>query len=119
MATAAPDIAPKGFRQFKLDRSAVANVLLQLGQRLTVHHDADTAGLFSGADQGLQDVKAAELDGGHRRTQPPAQQAGIGSGTDESVHLPALQALGLAVHSVEPMPLEDIFVTTVRGGNNA
>lgn len=33
--------------------------------------------------------------------------------------LPALQALGLAVHSVEPMPLEDIFVTTVRGGNNA
>lgn len=33
--------------------------------------------------------------------------------------LPALQALGLAVQSVEPMPLEDIFVTTVRGGNNA
>ena len=33
--------------------------------------------------------------------------------------LPTLQALGLAVHSVEPMPLEDIFVTTVRGGNNA
>ena len=66
---------------------------LQLGQRLAVHHDADTAGLFSGADQGLQDVKAAELDSGHRRTQPPAQQTGIGSGTDESVHLPALQAL--------------------------
>ena len=32
--------------------------------------------------------------------------------------LPALQALGLAVQSVEPMSLEDIFVTTVRGGNN-
>ena len=32
--------------------------------------------------------------------------------------LPALQALGLAVDAVEPMSLEDIFVTTVRGGNN-
>lgn len=31
--------------------------------------------------------------------------------------LPALQALGLAVSSVESMSLEDIFVTTVRGGN--
>lgn len=31
--------------------------------------------------------------------------------------LPALQALGLSVDSVEPMSLEDIFVTTVRGGN--
>lgn len=31
---------------------------------------------------------------------------------------PALQALGLAVDSVEPMSLEDIFVTTVRGGTS-
>ena len=31
--------------------------------------------------------------------------------------LPALQALGLAVEAVEPMALEDIFVTTVRGSN--
>lgn len=31
----------------------------------------------------------------------------------------ALEALGLAVHSVEPMSLEDIFVTTVKGGNGA
>lgn len=33
--------------------------------------------------------------------------------------LPALQALGLAIESVEPMPLEDIFITTVRGTPNA
>jgi len=33
--------------------------------------------------------------------------------------LPALQALGLAVDAVEPMSLEDIFVTTARGGHNA
>ena len=31
----------------------------------------------------------------------------------------ALQSLGFAIESVEPMALEDIFVTTVRGGNNA
>ncbi|WP_334179268.1 ABC transporter ATP-binding protein [Pseudoxanthomonas sp.] len=31
----------------------------------------------------------------------------------------SLQALGLSVDSVEPMSLEDIFVTTVRAGNNA
>lgn len=34
---------------------------------------------------------------------------------DESL-LPRLQGLGLAVTSIEPMSLEDIFVTTVRGG---
>ena len=33
--------------------------------------------------------------------------------------LPALQALGLEVKAVEPMSLDDIFVTTVRGGHNA
>lgn len=33
--------------------------------------------------------------------------------------LPALQALGLVVQSVEAMSLEDIFVTTVRGGNDS
>jgi len=32
--------------------------------------------------------------------------------------LPALQALGLTVDSVEPMSLEDIFVTTVRGSHS-
>lgn len=32
--------------------------------------------------------------------------------------LPALQALGLAIESVEPMQLEDIFITTVRGKPN-
>ncbi|QGX38397.1 ABC transporter ATP-binding protein [Permianibacter aggregans] len=31
--------------------------------------------------------------------------------------LPVLQSLGLTVKSVEPMSLEDIFVTTVRGDN--
>ena len=30
--------------------------------------------------------------------------------------LPRLQGLGFSVTSVEPMSLEDIFVTTVRGG---
>jgi ABC-2 type transport system ATP-binding protein len=39
------------------------------------------------------------------------------SAFDDST-LPTLQALGLAVHSVEAMSLEDIFVTTVRGGTN-
>jgi ABC-2 type transport system ATP-binding protein len=37
---------------------------------------------------------------------------------DEST-LPALQAIGLVVDSVEAMSLEDIFVTTVRGDDNA
>jgi ABC-2 type transport system ATP-binding protein len=41
------------------------------------------------------------------------------TGAFDETTLPALQALGLAVESVEPMALEDIFVTTVRGGNNA
>ena len=39
------------------------------------------------------------------------------SAFDDST-LPALQALGLTVSSDEAMSLEDIFVTTVRGGNN-
>jgi len=30
-----------------------------------------------------------------------------------------LQALGLAVEAVEPMTLEDIFVTTVHGSRSA
>ena len=33
--------------------------------------------------------------------------------------LPALQALGIDIESVEPMSLEDIFVTTVRGSTQA
>lgn len=33
--------------------------------------------------------------------------------------LPALQALGIDIESVEPMSLEDIFVTTVRGSTHA
>lgn len=40
-------------------------------------------------------------------------------GAFDETTLPSLQALGLAVQSVEPMSLEDIFVTTVRAGNNA
>lgn len=51
------------------------------------------------------------------RNSAPLIELKIGS-FDEAT-LPALQALGLAVKSVEPMSLEDIFVTTVRGGNNA
>ena len=39
------------------------------------------------------------------------------SAFDDST-LPALQALGLVVSSVESMSLEDVFVTTVRGDNN-
>ncbi len=41
------------------------------------------------------------------------------TGAFDETTLPALQALGLAVESVEPMSLEDIFVTTVRGSNDA
>lgn len=41
------------------------------------------------------------------------------TGAFDDATLPALQALGLTVESVEPMPLEDIFVTTVRGSHNA
>jgi ABC-2 type transport system ATP-binding protein len=37
----------------------------------------------------------------------------------DAATLPVLQALGFAVESVEPMPLEDIFVTTVRGSTHA
>ncbi len=40
------------------------------------------------------------------------------SAFDEAL-LPKLAGLGLSVRSVEPMSLEDIFVTTVRGGGNA
>lgn len=43
----------------------------------------------------------------------------VKTGMFDTSTLPALQALGLAIESVEPMSLEDIFVTTVRGGNNA
>lgn len=41
------------------------------------------------------------------------------TGAFDEATLPALHALGLAVESVEPMSLEDIFVTTVRGSNDA
>lgn len=37
------------------------------------------------------------------------------TGAFDTTTLPALQSLGLDVRSVEPMSLEDIFVTTVRG----
>lgn len=43
----------------------------------------------------------------------------VKTGAFDAGTLPALQALGFAIESVEPMALEDIFVTTVRGGNNA
>lgn len=43
----------------------------------------------------------------------------IKTGAFDASTLPALQALGLSVEAVEPMTLEDIFVTTVRGGNKA
>jgi len=43
----------------------------------------------------------------------------VKTGAFDASTLPALQALGYAIESVEPMSLEDIFVTTVRGGNNA
>lgn len=41
------------------------------------------------------------------------------TGAFDDATLPALQALGLSVDAVEPMSLEDIFVTTVRGSKNA
>ncbi len=41
------------------------------------------------------------------------------TGAFDDATLPALQALGLDVQSVEPMALEDIFVTAVQGGNYA
>ncbi len=37
----------------------------------------------------------------------------------DTTTLPALQSLGLDVRSVEPMSLEDIFVTTVRGNHTS
>ena len=42
----------------------------------------------------------------------------VKTGAFDDGTLPALQALGLAIESVEPMSLEDIFVTTVRGSND-
>jgi len=41
------------------------------------------------------------------------------TGAFDDATVPALQALGLTVRSVEPMPLEEIFVTAVQGGNYA
>ena len=41
------------------------------------------------------------------------------TGAFDDATLTALQALGLAVDRVEPMSLEDIFVTTVRGEHHA
>ena len=41
------------------------------------------------------------------------------TGGFDATTLPALQALGLAVEAVEPMTLEDIFVTTVHGSRSA
>ncbi|QDA58215.1 ABC transporter ATP-binding protein [Thermomonas aquatica] len=43
----------------------------------------------------------------------------VKTGAFDDATLPALQALGLAVESIEPMSLEDIFITTVRGSGNA
>ena len=43
----------------------------------------------------------------------------VKTGAFDGSTLPTLQAMGLTVESVEPMPLEDIFVTTVRGSHNA
>jgi len=43
----------------------------------------------------------------------------VKTGAFDDATLPALQALGLAVESVEPMSLEDIFITTVRGSTDA
>ena len=43
----------------------------------------------------------------------------VKTGAFDDGTLPALQALGLAIESVEPMSLEDIFVTTVRGSTHA
>lgn len=43
----------------------------------------------------------------------------VKTGAFDDATLPALQALGLAVEAVEPMSLEDIFITTVRGSGNA
>lgn len=51
------------------------------------------------------------------RCSPPLVE--IKTGGFDAGTLPALQAMGLAVDSVEPMSLEDIFVTTVRGGKTA
>ena len=43
----------------------------------------------------------------------------VKTGAFDATTLPALQALGLDIESVEPMSLEDIFVTTVRGSTHA
>ena len=43
----------------------------------------------------------------------------VKTGAFDAATLPTLQALGLGIETVEPMSLEDIFVTTVRGGSNA
>jgi ABC-2 type transport system ATP-binding protein len=43
----------------------------------------------------------------------------VKTGAFDDTTLSALQALGLDIESVEAMSLEDIFVTTVRGNNNA
>jgi len=51
------------------------------------------------------------------RCSPPLVE--IKTGGFDHTTLPALQAMGLAVDSIEPMSLEDIFVTTVRGGKAA
>lgn len=49
------------------------------------------------------------------RNSAPMIELKIGAFDDAT--LPALQARGLTVKSVEPMSLEDIFVTTVRGSS--
>lgn len=41
------------------------------------------------------------------------------TGAFDDTTLPALHALGLDIETVEPMSLEDIFVTTVRGSTDA
>lgn len=51
------------------------------------------------------------------RDSAPLLEVKTGAFDDDT--LPALQALGLAIESVETMSLEDIFVTTVRGSTQA
>ena len=58
------------------------------------------------------------IDDAHVWLRDSAPLIEIKTGTFDDGTVPALQGLGLAVESVEAMPLEDIFITTVHGSRS-
>ncbi|MCY1228155.1 hypothetical protein D9M72_404530 [compost metagenome] len=65
--------------------------LVEFGNGLAVHDDADAAGHAPRLDERLQQIEAAQLDGGNGRLQPGAQDARVRARAHEGIDEAALQ----------------------------